>query len=389
MTPLAIAAGIDVLAWAWLLAFRGGFWRTRERLTASPAPAHWPDVVAVIPARDEADVVARTIGAVAAQDYPGRLTIVLVDDQSEDGTADVARAAVPDTDRLVLLRAAPRPDGWAPKVWAMSQGHARAAEVAPAAQFVWLTDADVEHAPDTLRNLVAKAEHDSLDQVSLMVELAIESAWERLLIPAFVLFFQKLYPFAWANDRSRSTAAAAGGCILLARDALDRAGGFATIHDALIDDCSLARAIKPVASARGRGTWLGLTESSKSIRGYGGLRGVWKMVARSAYTQLGYSPGKLLGTVAGMLLLYLLPPLLLLAWPLHRDTLAAALGASAWTLMAVSMLPILRFYRQPRLLAAALPLAGLLYTAMTIDSALAHARGRGSAWKGRRLLRGD
>ncbi|MGQ0676913.1 MAG: glycosyltransferase, partial [Rhodospirillales bacterium] len=347
----------------------------------APAPGAWPGVVAVVPARDEADVIERSIGSLLAQDYPGRFHVVLVDDGSGDGTADAARrlaAARKDGSRLTVVRGSALPQGWAGKMWAVAAGIKQADAAHPDAPFLWLTDADIEHAPGVLRALVARAEAGKLDLVSVMALLHCKSAWERLLIPAFVYFFQKLYPFPRVNDRADALAGAAGGCMLVRRAALEAAGGIEAIRSAVIDDCALARSLK-----RGGPIWLGLSREVRSIRPYPGLSGIWKMVARSAYDQLGYSPLMLAGTVAGMLIVYLAPPLLALGQPWHASALAASLGAAAWVLMAFSYLPTLQLYRQPPVLGLLLPVAGLLYDLMTLDSALAYYRGRGGWWKGR------
>ncbi len=383
---LPALAGLSLAIWLYLLCARGGFWLTRERLDGEPAGrAVWPAVVAIVPARNEAEVIGRSIGSLLSQDYPGRLDVILVDDHSSDGTADLARQAAeasPRGDRLIVVCAAPLPPDWVGKLWAMSEGLRQADAAAPEASLVWFTDADIAHDPASLRRLVAKAEDERRDLVSLMVLLSCEGFWERLLIPPFVFFFQMLYPFAWVNDRRRRIAAAAGGCVLVRREALRSAGGLRPIRDAIIDDCALARQIKGGGSG-GRSLWLGLTESVRSIRGYQGLGGIWSMVARSAYAQLGYSPVLLGLTLLGMAAVYLAPPLMLLTYPLHGDVLAAALGTAAWLLMSIAIWPTLRLYGQPVALAPLLPLAAAFYCAMTLDSALAHGRGRGGAWKGR------
>ena len=337
-----------------------------------------------MPARNEADVIGRALASLLRQDYRGPLDVILVDDHSDDGTAEAAAVAAGDSgrgERLHLVRARPLPAGWSGKLWALSEGLAGAQESVPGARYLWLTDADIEHQPATLGHLVAKAEAERLDLVSLMVALSCEGAWERLLIPPFVFFFQKLYPFAWVEDPRRRTAAAAGGCILVSSARLAAAGGLAKIKDALIDDCALARLIKNPAV--GGSLWLGLATESRSIRPYEGLAPIWRMVARSAYTQLGHSPLLLAATLVGMALVYLAPPLLALGAPLHGQPWPALAGLAAWALMALAVWPTLRLYRQPPWLAPLLPLAALLYGAMTFDSALRHWRGRGGAWKGR------
>ncbi|HWT05556.1 MAG TPA: glycosyltransferase, partial [Xanthomonadales bacterium] len=377
------AAWVAAAAWVGLAVARGRFWDARAdglRKPTSDDPAH--DVHAVVPARNEADVVARTLASLLAQDYPGRFAITLVDDGSDDGTGDVARATIAhhgaqDRARVVAGRA--RPVGWTGKVWALAQGVAVAREAGTEPVYWWFSDADVEHDPDTLARLVATATHDDRALVSQMVALHCESAWERLLIPAFVFFFRMLYPFAWVNDDRRATAAAAGGCVLIADDVLKRIGGVDCIKGELIDDCALAAAVK----GSGGGLRLGLTTRSRSVRAYDGLPAIWSMVARTAYTQLRRSPPLLAGTVAGMLLLYYVPVAATFAG-VRRGRMDIALpGISAWSLMALVYAPTLRLYRLPPSGAAALPFAAALYTAMTADSARRHAQRRGGGWKGR------
>ena len=392
---LAVLTGLSLAVWIYLILFRGGFWRADARLDpAPPTPSIWPDVVALVPARNEAAVIGAAVAALLAQDYPGGLRVVVIDDGSDDGTAAEAEAAgrraagTGGTERLNVVAARPTGPGWTGKLWALSEGLAQAEALCLQPRYLWLSDADIAHGPATLRRLVAKAEAETLDLVSLMVALSCEGWWEKLLIPPFVFFFQKLYPFAWVADRRRRTAAAAGGCILLNAEALTAAGGFAALKGALIDDCALAALIKSarikaVGPERGRGIWLGLAEDSRALRPYGGLGQIWDMVARSAYTQLGRSPLLLIGTLLGMALVYLVPPFAALSLPLGGQGAAAALGLAAWALMAFALLPTLRLYRQPPWLAPLLPVAALLYSAMTADSAWRHWRGRGGAWKGR------
>ncbi len=381
---LTVIATVPVAAWVFLLFARGRFHTTRLRSDAPPGDHVGAAVVAVIPARNEVDVIARCLTSVLTQDYPD-LDVVLVDDQSDDCTAEAARDAAEacgQAHRLTVVRAAPRPDGWAGKVWAMAQGLDEADRRFPGAAYVWLTDADVAHDQVNLRRLVDTATTHDLDLMSQMVMLATKGFWERLLVPAFVLFFAKLFPFAWVNDPANRTAAAAGGCVLVRRAALRRAGDFESMKDALIDDCTLAARIKSEGHENGGRLRLTLTTKAHSARPYGGLRGVWRMVARSAYTQLNHSPLLLLGTIVGMLLLYAAPPVLLLTTPWHGAATAGALGALGWLLIAAAAWPMFRLYRVAQL-APLLPLAGLLYTLMTLDSAAQHWRGRGGAWKGR------
>lgn len=366
------------LAWGVLYLARGRFWRCDERLAAEIAPlSRWPAVTAVVPARNEAAGIGACVRSILGQDYPGELRLIVVDDQSSDGTAALAReaaAAVGAAQRLHVLRGCDLPAGWAGKVWAQSQGMAAAGEV----PWLWFTDADIQHGETVLRRLVAKAEGEQRILVSLMVELSCRSFWERLLIPAFVFFFQKLYPFAWVNDPGRPLAGAAGGCMLLRRDALERAGGLARMRAALIDDCTLAGLLKPLGPI-----WLGLTHDSRSLRAYPRLGEIWSMVARSAYVQLEQKPSRLLLAVSGMIFLYLWPLLALVygvavqVWWLWLPALAALL--LAWRMY----LPMLRFYALPWWWGASLFPAAWLYTLMTADSGRRHYLGRGGAWKGR------
>ena len=387
MSYWSFFAALSLLIWIYLIALRGGFWRADQRLDGAPGRREaWPGVVALVPARNEAAVVGRCIETLLDQDYPGDLRVILIDDHSTDETGARAREAAAGTRRaeaLTVIRSGPLPAGWAGKVWALSEGLRAAAEYAPEARYVWLTDADIAHDPLNLRRLAGKAEAEDLDLVSQMVVLVSDGLWARLLIPAFVYFFQKLYPFRWVNAPGHALAAAAGGCVLLRRRALARIDGFEAIRGALIDDCSLAKAVKTRGRDGGGRIWLGLTRSATSLRPYHGLRGIWRMVARSAYTQLRHSKLLLLGTLLGMAITYVAPPAIVLALPWHGAMPAAALAGAAWLLMTASFLPILRLYDQPWGFAPLLPVAGLLYGAMSADSAIAHWRGRGGAWKGR------
>lgn len=376
---LTLLAAAALAAWIYLVLFHGFFWRADQRLPAeTKSPARWPDIVAVIPARDEAPVIGGAVESLLRQDYPGDLRVVVVDDASTDGTADAARAAAARAGaeaRLAVIAAPPLPPGWSGKLWAVHNGIG----AAPAERrYVLLTDADIVHAPDALRRLAAKAEAEELDLVSLMVKLHCASFAEWLLIPAFVFFFQKLYPFPWVNDREISTAGAAGGCMLVRRAAFDRAGGIVAVKDALIDDCALAAALK-----KNGPIWLGLADKTVSVRRYPRIGDVWRMVARTAYTQLRLSPLLVLGTVLGMALLYLVPPLALALCPFAGAWAAAAMGAAAFALMLFAYRPTWELYRGDDPALVLLPLAALLYTAMTVDSALRHMRGKGGAWKGR------
>jgi hopene-associated glycosyltransferase HpnB len=364
---MTAAAALALLIWLGLLFGRGWFWLMRERDAAEVAPPpHWPSVVAVVPARNEADVIAASLGSLLKQDYPGDFRVVLVDDQSEDATADAARAL--GGSRLEIVTGAVHPAGWTGKLFAVAQGVAKAGAV----DYLWLTDADIAHAPDNLRRLVARAETGYV-LVSLMAKLNCQSLAERFLIPAFVFFFDMLFPFSRVNDPRSKTAAAAGGCMLVKRTALEAAGGIAAIRAEIIDDCALGRALKEQGPI-----WLGLSERSVSLRPYPHVADIRAMVARSAYAQLHYSPLLLAGTMLGMALLYLAPVLGLLS-----GGLPALLGVLAWVAMTVAFQPILHFYRLSSFWGLALPVIGVFYAAFTFDSAVQHWRGRGGMWKGR------
>lgn len=378
---------LSLAIWIFLITARGGFWRARERLDGPPGNLpEWPPVAALVPARNESEVLRESLSTLLRQNYPGPFQVILIDDHSDDGTADVARQTAIDLGqekRLTVMQSGPLPSGWAGKVWALSEGLQQAPAVAPAYEYLLLTDADIAHDAFNLRRLVAKARAEDLDLVSQMVVLVSEGFWARLLIPAFVLFFQKLYPFAWVNDRANRTAAAAGGCVLLDRRAIERIGGFRGLHDALIDDCTLAALIKREGRDGGGRLWLGLTTAAKSLRPYHGLKGIWQMVARSAYTQLRRSPILLAGTVFGMVVIYWIPPIAALYGGIIGAQPIFTMALAAWGLMLMAFLPVLKLYNQSILLAPLLPLAGLMYSLMTVDSAIAHWRGRGGAWKGR------
>lgn len=364
--------------WLYLLVGRGFFWLGRERDDGTAAgEGPWPTVMAVIPARDEAECVGDTVASLLRQDYPGAFRVILVDDQSRDGTAQVARdaaAALAAADRLTVISGRSLPAGWTGKLWAQSQGVEAAEAAAQPSDYILFTDADIVYVPDELRKLVARARSSGTVLTSLMAKLRCESFAERMFVPAFIFFFQMLYPFAWANDPRRSTAAAAGGCMLVRREALRAAGGMASIRNALIDDCALAKRLK----AHGP-IWIGLTDGVRSIRAYPAVGDIRKMVSRTAYAQLQYSPLILLGTVAGLAVTYLFPVLL----AVFASGLAQILGLAAWLLMALAFQPILRFYRASPFWGVALPAIAATYMAFTLNSAYQHARGRGGMWKGR------
>jgi hopene-associated glycosyltransferase HpnB len=371
---LAIAL-FALAAWVYLALLRDFFWLARESDTYG-APertgAAWPSVVAVVPARDEAEMIVQTLPMLLAQDYPGAFRVVLVDDDSSDGTGDIARGLAV-ADRLRVVRGAERPPGWTGKLWALKQG-VLAANADGAPEFLWFTDADIAHAPDTLRSLVGRAEGSGLVMVSLMARLNCVSAAEKFLIPAFVFFFEMLYPFGAVNDPKDGAAAAAGGCILARRQAFEKAGGIDTVKHEIIDDCALGRRMKTQGPI-----WLGFTDRAVSLRRYERLADIRAMVSRSAYAQLRYSPLLLAGTIAGMAALYAAPPLI----AIFGDGPARGAAALAWLVMAVLFQPMLWFYRRNPFWGFALPVIGVAYAAFTVDSAVQVWRGRGGRWKGR------
>ncbi|HUZ32233.1 MAG TPA: glycosyltransferase [Xanthobacteraceae bacterium] len=364
--------------WLYLLAGRGAFWLAGERDEAIIAHAgRWPAIAAVIPARDEADFVRETVASLLRQDYPGTFTVILVDDQSRDGTAQVAldaAAALDAAGRLRVLTGRPLPAGWTGKLWAQHQGVEAAEAMAPPPDYLLLTDADIVYGPDALAALVARASARGTVLTSLMVKLRCRSLAERMFVPAFIFFFQMLYPFGWANNPRRATAAAAGGCMLVRRTTLKAAGGMAAIRSALIDDCALAKKLKQQGPI-----WIGLTDRVHSARAYPAVADIRHMVSRTAYAQLNYSPLLLAGTVAGLALTYIAPVLL----ALFATGTAGVLGIAVWLMMTVALQPTLRFYRLSPLWGLALPAIAAAYMAFTLDSAYQHARGRGGMWKGR------
>jgi hopene-associated glycosyltransferase HpnB len=291
--------------WIYLVTARGGFWLATAREPGAAAPTTWVSVAVVIPARNEADGIGEAIHSLLAQEYPGALSIIVVDDQSTDGTADAARRAAEASgamNRLTILSGAPLPAGWTGKLWAMKQGIEHAQKSSPT--YLLLTDADIVYARDAVAKLVAESLAGGLVLNSRMVKLRCESFAERALIPAFIFFFQMLYPFAWVNRPDRGTAAAAGGCMLVRPDALRAAGGIEAIRGELIDDCALASSMKKQGPIL-----LRLTERIRSIRAYPSINDIRLMVVRSAYAQLRYSPLLLAGTIAGMTITYIAPVL--------------------------------------------------------------------------------
>ena len=365
--------------WLYLLAARGGFWLASQRddRPELAGPTAWPSITAVIPARDEAASIERCLRSVLGQDYPGVLEVVVVDDGSQDDTGAIARKAAVKLDahdRLVVLQGRPLPPGWTGKVWALEQGSDFALTQIRKPRYLLFTDADIVYAPQALQRLVSRAENGPTVLTSVMAKLHCESFAECCLIPAFVFFFQMLYPFAWVNRRDHATAAAAGGCMLVRSEALAKAGGIEAIRDALIDDCALAKQLKMVGPI-----WLGLSTRVQSIRRYQGFGSIRRMITRSAYAELRYSPLRLIATTLAMALTFLAGPLL----AVYGSGATALLGLTTWGAMFIAFQPTLRLYGLSPLWGLALPLIALAYMIWTIESALQYARGRGGAWKGR------
>ncbi|MBV8061782.1 MAG: glycosyltransferase [Alphaproteobacteria bacterium] len=384
MSLALIIALISFIGWVYLAFFHDAFWQPLT-FPLSPEPTTWPEVAIIVPARNETDSLPQTLPSWLAQDYKGVWRVILVDDHSTDGTAATARAIAKRLgreDRLEVIAAPDLPQGWLGKVAAMQAGVA-----ASQSDYILFTDADIRHAPHSLSRLVARAVEMKLDLTSQMVRLRCVAVAEKLLIPAFVFFFGMLYPFRRANDANHDMAAAAGGTMLVRRKALQNAGGMAALRNALIDDCTLARAIKLAGGGadeqglpvKGR-IELTLATDTESLRPYPDIADVWDMVARTAFTQLRYSTAMLAGALCGLSLLFLVPPLL----PVLSDSAGAGLWAmAAWLLMALIYVPMVMFYKQSPLWALTLPLAAAIYMAATFDSALRYWRGQGGLWKGR------
>jgi hopene-associated glycosyltransferase HpnB len=364
---ISTALGVLTLAiWLYLLLYRGRFWNMRDQ----SAPIETPPqrrISVVIPARDEADTIAIAVHSLRKQPWPSELEIIVADDNSADDTARLARDA-----GATVISAGPLQPGWTGKLWAVSQGVEQALASDP--DYILLTDADIEHAPDSIVSLVSRAEASRLDLASFMVRLHCDTTAERFLMPAFVYFFLQLYPPAWIARPESPAAGAAGGCILIRPSALARIGGIASIKAELIDDCALARAVK-----RGGPIWLGLSSTTRSLRVYETFSDVRSMIARTAFTQLRHSPLLLTGTVLGMLLTYAAAPGLVF----YGDGIAAALGSVTWLVMCATFIPALRFYRRPFWYAPLLPLIAGFYIFATLESALRYWTGAGGWWKGR------
>lgn len=371
---LLTASFLSLLIWLGLAFLRGGYWRANQRLGRGIDMDRWPAVVAVIPARNEAETIGLTVNSLLKQKYNGKINVVVVDDNSDDETS----VAAGQNDRLTILTGKPLEPGWTGKLWAIHQGLQAIKTLSPTCEYVLFTDADIEHHSDNVRELVSKATRNNRHLVSLMVSLRCESFWEKLLIPAFVYFFQKLYPFPLVNKPDHPIAAAAGGCMLVRLETLMLAGGIAPIKGRLIDDCAMGALIKQQAPI-----WLGLSAQTKSLRAYDSLAEIWHMVARTAFVQLNHSVGNLIGTVIAMVLIYMVPPFVFVYGLITHEPVLWILAGGAYLIMAQLYAPTLRLYEMSFFRAFLLPVAGLFYTLMTVSSAVRHWRGQGGNWKGR------
>jgi hopene-associated glycosyltransferase HpnB len=371
---MVVISLVSLLIWIGLIFFRGSFWRADQRLTVAGELDEWPSIVAVIPARNELETIKRSVHSLLAQNYVGNITVIVIDDNSDDGTAKAAG----ENPNLRIICGKPLEQGWTGKLWAVHQGILEINQSFPNAEYVLLTDADIEHHKENLSELVYKAVTDNRHLVSLMVKLRCVSIWEKLLIPAFVYFFQKLYPFPLVNSPTNGIAAAAGGCMLIRLDKLRQAGGIEVIKDRLIDDCAMGALIKQQGSI-----WLGLSEKTISLRCYTDLSEIWYMVTRTAFVQLNYSILNLLLTVIAMLIIYLVPPLLFIFGLIVSDPVIWVSAGSTYLIMVFLYMPTLTLYAMPIVNASLLPFAGLVYILMTVSSAIRHWQGKGGAWKGR------
>lgn len=367
-----VASVLAVIIWIVLLFARGQFWNVQRVIVSGQTPSMAPRIAAIIPARDESDVIGEAVTSVLSQG----IHVFLVDDDSSDGTADVARRAAEAASRssdLTIIESAPLPPGWAGKLWAVYQGVRHASQFAP--EFLLMSDADITHDRRSIASLTDIAIRGDYDLVSFMVKLHCRSLAEKLLIPAFVFFFFELYPPSWISNPKYSTAGAAGGCILIRPEALASAGGIEAIRNEIIDDCALARAVK----RSGGKVWLGLTNDAHSIRPYTSFSQIGRMISRTAFNQLHHSTLLLAGALAGLTITYLMPILLLFS----GNVLLLGLGAAVYAAMTFSYFPMIRFYRLNPAWALTLPLAAIFYGGATAHSALAYWLGRGGKWKGR------
>lgn len=378
MIILYLVVVLSLILWLILFFFRGGFWCADQIIETEVENLEtWPSVGIVIPARNEEKYITTALESLISQNYPGRFQITVVNDNSDDDTLGAIKKIKDQS--ITVLNGSPLPKSWTGKLWALKQGIENSNKNNPDLDYYLLTDADVKHSPETLRTLVAKAEQENLKLISLMVLLNCSYFWEKLLIPAFVFFFQKLYPFRWVNNPTKSAAGAAGGYILIRRPALESAGGVDTIASEIIDDCAIGQMIKQTGSI-----WLGLTKDVKSLRNYSNLSEIWAMVIRTAFVQLNYSITSLLVTISGMIIIYLIPPFTLVLGILLGEEFLISLAIICWIIMTTAYLPTHQLYKRPAWEALLLPIAAIIYSMMTIDSARRYWTKKHPSWKGRK-----
>ena len=378
MGILQLIVILSLIFWLILIFFRGNFWLADQMVETDKRQLEiWPSIAAIIPARNEEKYIDTALRSLMAQNYPGKMDITVVNDNSTDNTVEVITRIK--GERIGFANGSDLPEGWTGKLWALGQGINLSIKKNPSVDFYLFTDADINHSQETLKIMVTKAERENLQLVSLMVLLNCRNFWEILLIPAFVFFFQKLYPFQWINNPKRPTAGAAGGYILVRRTALEAAGGIDAVHGEIIDDCAIGRMIKKNGSI-----WLGLTRSVKSLRTHTRLSEIWEMVTRTAFNQLNYSVSVLLVTTIGMIVIYLIPPFAVVWGLVFNDNLSLSLGVLCWVIMAIAYLPTQRLYQRPFWETLILPVAAFLYSLMVVDSAQRHWTKRYSSWKGRK-----
>ena len=360
--------------WIWLIFFRGQFWSCDQKMCDQYVLETFPSIVALIPARNEVETIGATILSLRNQIYSGKIEIIVIDDNSSDGTEIAARKAMCSR----IIKSGDLPSGWTGKLWALHQGIKLIQKEFPKTEYILFTDADINHSKENILQLVSKASCENLDIVSLMVRLNSESFWERFLVPPFIFFFQMLYPFRWVNDPRKKIAAAAGGCMLIRKTALDRVDGVLQIKGCLIDDCALGKSIKSHGSI-----WLGLSEKTKSLRRYDQLVEIWSMVSRTAFAQLNYSLTNLLGTSLALFVTFLMPLLMLIFGIVFGNQLAIMGGSLSWLLMTFAYISTIRLFQIPFIWVFSFPFASFLYLIMTLASAIYFWRGRGGSWKGR------
>jgi hopene-associated glycosyltransferase HpnB len=378
---LQLLTAVSVVIWFILIVFRGQFWRADQHLSNTQTSFSTPpEIVIIIPARNEEKTIGQSISSLLQQDYKGAMSIIIINDSSNDNTLEVVKYASQGFNNIHLINGTETPSAWTGKLWAMAQGIEFAKKTFCHADYYLFTDSDIFHHPENVTELATKATNENLSLVSLMVKLRCISIWETLLMPAFIFFFQKLYPFSLVNNPKKSNAAAAGGCMLVNCQDLEKVGGLKNIKAAIIDDCALAMLLK-----QANPIWLGLTQSTKSLRKYNSLSDISQMVSRTAFVQLNYSVLNLFIAVIGMLIIYIIPVVSILIGVLTEETSLFVLGLMGWITMFFAYAPTLTLYNRPILEASFLPISALIYSAMTAISAWQYMFGRGPIWKGRSM----